>query len=676
MRPFARIIRPTSAMWTVLFVAGASSAESATLNWPGAAPCNGTLQACIDAASNGDTIQLAGGVTIDETITIADKSLTLRGASNGDSRFAAFREALVTISGGTGRSVTIEGIHFLDGGIRAVHNGTAASTLVVRRVAARRTWNFAAIQATTNATGGWNATIENCDIEAQSGGLNSIAGIELGGLGPGTYNARFNRVRSVGDTQGAAIRVGGGNANVRVHIVGNHVDGLNYNGGIVITDGAATGRMNAVVVGNVVRNQNGNVGASGALMIDASDGDIDALVFNNTLVDNRRGLMMYGRADLGGQLSGAVRNNLVAWNQSGLQIQTEFAGTVANSHNLVHGNGEDAFVPGFATVTSAPRLRPDRFRIIDSSPAVDAAVDVAADLEILGLPVVDVDGQPRYNGSAPDIGAFETGGARHVLHRDANVNSSNHVSVVSWPEINGVAAARTLFTPFRNPDGGLGIANAKHTGIYYTGSQWAIFNQNFADMPQGAAFSLARPGIRHTAVHTSTAGNQAGFTSVIDQPLLNGRSNRIVLASPYWTSEYFNYPFALAYLDPRWLIVNVANAPVPTSVNFFLYAQDPSQAAFRVFATPADVSAAVVFLPHPLLDGRPCAQVHATQGFGTAQTASPIGVYYIPAAERWAIFNQDGLAMPAGVEFNVWFDPLQVEQCTSGELFRDGFEAS
>jgi hypothetical protein len=32
--------------------------------------------------------------------------------------------------------------------------------------------------------------------------------------------------------------------------------------------------------------------------------------------------------------------------------------------------------------------------------------------------------------------------------------------------------------------------------------------------------------------------------------------------------------------------------------------------------------------------------------------------------------------MPAGVEFNVWFDPLQVEQCTSGELFRDGFEAS
>jgi hypothetical protein len=675
MHPLARSTRLASLL-LVAVAAASPSTGAATLNWPGAAPCNGTLQACINAAANGDTIQLAGGATVDEQILIQDKSLTLRGATNGDSRFAAFREVVVAVTGATGRSVTVEGIRFLDGGVRAVHNGTATSTLVVRRVTARRTWNFPAVQATTNSTGGWNATIENCDIEAVSTASISIGGIVLGGLGPGTYRAHFNRVRSTGDTQGAAIRVAGGNANVRVSVVGNRIDGRDFNAGIVLTDGGATGRMNATVVGNVVRNQNGNVGASGALVIDASDGDIDALVFHNTLTDNRRGLSLYGRPDLGGRLSGAVRNNLVAWNQSGLSIQPEYAATLPNSHNLVHGNGSDEFVPGVGTVTTAPRLRPDRFRIIDASPAANAAVDVSADLRILGLPFVDVDGQPRFNGAAPDIGAFETGGARHHLHRDASPNTGNHVSVVGWPVIDGDAAARTLFTPFRNPDGGAGIANPSHTGIYYAGSQWAIFNQGFADMPQGAAFNLVRPDPRHTATHVTTAASQSGFATIIDQPLLNERSDRIVLASPYWTSTYFDSPFAVAYLGPRWLIVNVADAPVPTFVNFFLYAQDPSHAAFRIFATPADVSASAVLVPHPLLDGRPCARVHATQGAGTAQTTRPFSVYYIPAAERWAIVNQDLSPMPAGVEFHVWFDPWQVELCTSGELFRDGFEPS
>jgi hypothetical protein len=675
MRPQA-LLFPVAALGLAAVVSASPSAGAATLNWPGPAPCNGTLQACVDAAVAGDTVQLVGSVAIDQDLTIQNKSLRLRGASNGASRFAAFRQVTVLVTASAAPSVTIEGIEFLNGGVRAVHSGVGTATLAIRRVKARRTWNFPAIEAITTSTGRFNATIENCDIETESTPTNLIDGISLGGSGTGSYRALFNRIRIIGNTQGAALRVGAGNANLDVAIVGNHVDGRDYNAGIVLTDGGPTGRMNAIVVGNVVRNQNGNVGASGALMVDASDGDIDALVFHNTLTDNRRGLSLYGRADLGGTLTGAVRNNLVAWNQSGLGIQSDFTAAVPNSHNLVHGNGDNGFVAGIGTVTAAPRLLPDRFRLIAASPAVDAAVDVSEDLRVLGVPVVDVDGQPRFNGAAPDIGAFETGGARHHLHRDTNPNPSNHVSAVSWPVIDADPDARTLFTPFRNPDGGDGIANSRHTGIYYTGVQWAIFNQGFADMPQGAAFNLFRPDSRHTVVHTTTAANQSGFATITDHPLLNGRSDRIVLASPYWTSTYFDAPLGVAYLHPRWLIGNPADAAVPIGARFFVYAQDPSHAAFRVFATAADVSAAAVLLPHPLLDGRPCARVHVTQGFGTDQTTRPLAVYYIPASGRWAIVNQDLSPMPAGVEFNVWFDPWQVEQCMSGELFRDGFEPS
>ncbi len=47
--------------------------------YPGAAPCAGTLQACIDGAGSGDVIQIASSTLIEEDLTIA-KSITLTAA--------------------------------------------------------------------------------------------------------------------------------------------------------------------------------------------------------------------------------------------------------------------------------------------------------------------------------------------------------------------------------------------------------------------------------------------------------------------------------------------------------------------------------------------------------------------------------------------------------------------
>jgi hypothetical protein len=38
--------------------------------FPGAAPCNGTLQACIDAAAAGDTVLVATAAPIGQDVTI------------------------------------------------------------------------------------------------------------------------------------------------------------------------------------------------------------------------------------------------------------------------------------------------------------------------------------------------------------------------------------------------------------------------------------------------------------------------------------------------------------------------------------------------------------------------------------------------------------------------------
>ena len=58
----------------------AASAWSATLTYPGAAPCNTTLQACITGAAGGDVVEIATNTPVDEDLTI-NKSLTLRPAA-------------------------------------------------------------------------------------------------------------------------------------------------------------------------------------------------------------------------------------------------------------------------------------------------------------------------------------------------------------------------------------------------------------------------------------------------------------------------------------------------------------------------------------------------------------------------------------------------------------------
>ncbi|MEZ5464106.1 MAG: choice-of-anchor Q domain-containing protein [Lysobacteraceae bacterium] len=666
----------------LLGVISVSAAHAVTRDWPGAAPCDGTLQACIDGSGAGDTVVIVTDTPVDEAITIQNKALTLRGSGKQDATFAGFRALFVSSTDALNRAVNLEDLHFSNGGIQAVSSGSGTLTLRARRIVAFRDWQNPAISANASGDGGLDVLVENSDLSVQGDpdpmfpeSMTAMSFYSTASKAP-NYDIRFNRIRVVDSEQGEAIHAGSAGTAADVRIIGNRIDGENYNGGILVTHGAGSGQLQARVVGNVVRNQFGNVGASGALVIYASDGDVDALVYNNTLVDNRTALAVWGRADLGGEITGAVRGNLVAYNQSGILIDGEFddPGIVANSHNLEFGNVYNEYTPGAGTVHLAPRLQPDGFRILDDSPAVDAGVNVSGDLGLAGIPNVDVDGQPRFNGVEFDIGAFETAGREQRTHQDDSANAADHVSIISWPRIDGDGTARTLFTPNYNPAGIGGVYNDHFTGIYYGAGQWRVFNQDFADMPQGAAFNLFYPDQSKVFTHTVSAGNQAGFTTVLDDARVNGKGGKVIIASPYWTSTYFDAPYSVAYLGPQWLIINEDGAAVPEFVRFFVYAQDPSQAGFRTFTEASAISGNTFYLDHPLLNGKACAQLQVTQGQGSEVLTTPFGVWFSNLRQRWAVFRQDLGTMPANVEFHVWFDPKQVEQCSSGELFRDGFE--
>jgi hypothetical protein len=72
-------------------------------------------------------------------------------------------------------------------------------------------------------------------------------------------------------------------------------------------------------------------------------------------------------------------------------------------------------------------------------------------------------------------------------------------------------------------------------------------------------------------------------------------------------------------------------------------------------ATDENSRADYTYISHPDIDGDPRAVVLASvrQGDGAASYAHNIGVWYAAAAHKWAIFNEDLAAVPAGSTFEV-----------------------
>ena len=166
-----------------------------------------------------------------------------------------------------------------------------------------------------------------------------------------------------------------------------------------------TGSVDAHLVNNLVTGTIAITGPQpGAISLLATAGSLRAEVLGNTLVGNDTGFI--ATASAGASLTGAIANTLVADNNAhGVVIGASIAAGFANDHNLVFGNGADAFTPGPGTVQADPSfVGAADFHLRSDSPARDAGDSAWA----AGV-AVDLDGAPRIIGAAVDIGAWEIG---------------------------------------------------------------------------------------------------------------------------------------------------------------------------------------------------------------------------------------------------------------------------
>ena len=172
MKKIFSILSALALMVSLQLVMAAPVLAAITIHVPADYP---TIQAAIDAASDGDTIVVAAGLYTENVVI--DKSLTLQGAKAGvDARSRSGAETIIDPDGGicikvisaTGRVVVIDGLTVQNAqhGI-TVPEPVMAANITVKNVRALNLFKFAITMAFTE-----RATVEYCYVAGAQYGIN------------------------------------------------------------------------------------------------------------------------------------------------------------------------------------------------------------------------------------------------------------------------------------------------------------------------------------------------------------------------------------------------------------------------------------------------------------------------------------------------------------------------
>jgi hypothetical protein len=238
--------------------------------WPdSSAPCNGTLQACIEAATVDDGVEIATNGPIDETIQTA-KTPDLRAAPGFQPVFAENNSivANASLTGGD-QFIHIEGLTLTRGQILVTNLGTP-NALTVRIVnnTVLATHYDSPIRVSAYTSGPLVFLISGNDVAPSIGDLSAIQVIVNGAFGSGDVVGNAVSMLPINDATAIGLSVEEGA--LVADVVANRIEGSLYHDGIALRR-YANGVLSARVLGNLARGAN----AGGAGIVIEGNGALD-----------------------------------------------------------------------------------------------------------------------------------------------------------------------------------------------------------------------------------------------------------------------------------------------------------------------------------------------------------------------------------------------------------------
>jgi hypothetical protein len=231
----------------------------------------------------------------------------------------------------------------------------------------------------------------------------------------------------------------------------------------------------------------------------------------------------------------------------------------------------------------------------------------------------------------------------------------------------------------RVEDGLFAPLNPNPVGIFPhpLANVWVIFNENHADLPDGAKFNVFVAEDDVDAVrHAATADNVSSSWTTIEHPL-SGDPDTLVFVTPAGESQH-PQPIGVWYDESgHWAIFNEDESAMELhhQFNVVLVGRNAPD-AFVHTAASATIDGPITTLDHPLTNGRPDAMLFVTQSWNPPGSEgvyndAVVAIHYDSAAQRWTIFNASAEPMPPGASFNVLVvpEPAELAQAAAALLF-------
>lgn len=673
-----------------------------TRTWPGAAPCNTTLQACIAGTLSGDRIEIATDTPINESPNLFERDIELVAANGYRPQLSDGRNLFISSSQFKGnQTVLVSGIHLRNGYVSANYLGYATANYTIQNMTLEASpgnlggrISSSIIRNSTAARTTLNLTLYNNDVHCGAAIAESSV-VSMTSAASTTLNANVYNNKVTCSTQDGVVNYGilasigsnaAGVADATLKFHGNEIRAERYTGsgtmissmsGIGIredSDALAASTISARLYNNVVIGNGLNSSSNGIFTI-VDRGDMNLQTVNNTITGWYSSLYAgsYNSPGTGSQtIHGLILNNVMVSRGPAFYLQGTTTASLSNTYNLVNApstgtplGGNSIMSPAKLVSESTPRLRSD-------SPAIGAAdtATLAFGIALGGLPGTDADGLRRVKGAdgLADIGAYEFGDVSFE-HRVNSLIAGTHNSPIYSAALDGVTSALPQASQVHST--GSSSAYEPSFGVYYSPNRWRLFDQAQVDLVLGTTFNVFAPASGGGLLrHIATPASIASYFTKIDNSSLNNKPDLILLATQNWdpNSVYNPHPISLGFSGMNWYVDNIDYAAMPTNAAFNLYWQNPSPNAFRVTASPSNLSVTGLRVDHPLLDGQPCARPHATRMSGSAFVAHGWKWFY--GGGSWNLFSPDGI--PDGTQFNVVVDPAQVALCTD-RIFANDF---
>jgi len=671
------------------------NAHSAVFHWPDtSAPCNTTLNACVDAISNGDSIFLQTNNVINENISTT-KDISLIADNGYKPIFGDGNTIHIMIdTPRANRSIRIQGLTLIKGEIRI-----------------------------SGSAGGYKAYIENNTIYNTFEGIPAIE-INSQGTDPIEMYINYNLISAVGPTVGTypygvilVNKHGTGVANFIGEIYNNTIiadaaefgkgislyvqndSSLNFNitanevygakkGGIFAARFASSnsGISELDIVSNVMAEQTyfnaivkrGIIPNASGIHVVNDSGVSNADIINNTMVNNDKGVQLLNGS--AGTFNANVYNNLIYNCQAGFDYDASVNAT--NDYNLDWGNSFNTnFSPGLNRILQDPKLiGSNNLRLREDSPAIDAG-DALALLFVADAAFVDADGTYRLKkhptslvtGDNIDIGAYEAGNRNILFTNKASgfyiASQINHVELNGLPDLDSLHVTAN-FNPLFNG----GLFNMANEAIYYDGSKWRLFNEGKSTpIELNSAFNISKYASTSTTFRHVSSDSVENNT-MLNQSGLNGHPEYILQVSQNWDNIYNPHPPGIFYFGNNWFIINNDLIAMPSGSRFNIYYQQRSKSAYQHVVSSANNLGTATELDNNLINGISCAQIQVTQsGSLGVFNPSPVGVSFNQTTGKWSIFNQTLSSIQNGAAFHVIIDSAQIAQCTDS-IFQNRFE--